>query len=98
MFAESLALRRERGAEEGRHFAAIILAEARRLTALVESVLRFSRLESGRDTLNLESAAIAVEIADAVEAFSPIAEDADVNVSFDVRQDLYSHVDRDAFW
>ena len=97
MFAETLALRRERGVDEGRHFAAIILAEARRLSALVESVLRFSRLESGRDTLSLESAAIAVEIADAVEAFSPIAEAADVTVSLDARQDLYAHVDRAAF-
>ncbi|HYN82922.1 MAG TPA: HAMP domain-containing sensor histidine kinase [Gemmatimonadaceae bacterium] len=97
MFAETLALRRERGGDEGRHFAAIILAEARRLSALVESVLRFSRLESGRDTLSLESVGIAAEIADAVEAFAPIAQAADVTISLDVRQDLYAHVDRAAF-
>ena len=97
MFAETLALRRERSSDEGRHFAAIILAEARRLTALVESVLRFSRLESGRDSLTLESAGAAAEIADAVESFAPIARAADVQISLDLPEELYAHVDRAAF-
>ena len=97
MFAETLALRRERSAGEGREFAAIILAEARRLTALVESVLRFSRIESGRETLRVESASVAGEISDAVEAFSPIARAADVTIQTHFADDPQARLDRAAF-
>jgi signal transduction histidine kinase len=97
MFAETLALRRERSAGEGREFAAIILAEARRLTALVESVLRFSRIESGRETLRLESASVAGEVSDAVDAFSPIAGAANVKIETHFADEPHARLDRAAF-
>lgn len=97
MFAETLALRRERSPGEGREFAAIIFAEARRLTALVESVLRFSRIESGRETLRVETASVAGEISDAVEAFSPIARAADVTINLHLEDEAHARLDRAAF-
>jgi signal transduction histidine kinase len=81
MFAETLHLGRERSAAEGRHFAAIILAEARRLTNLVEGVLRYSRHERGQPALQRELVDVTQEIADSVDAFAPIAHAADVTVT-----------------
>lgn len=80
MFAETLHLGRERSEAEGRHFAAIILAEARRLTNLVEGVLRYSRHERGQPALQRELVDVTQEIADAADGFAPIASAADVTV------------------
>lgn len=81
MFAETLHLGRERNAAEGRHFAAIILAEARRLTNLVEGVLRYSRHGRGQPTLQRELIDVTQEIAESVDAFAPIARAAEVTVN-----------------
>lgn len=81
MFAETLHLGRERSEAEGRHFVAIILAEARRLTNLVEGVLRYSRHERGQPTLQRERVDVTLEIADAVDAFMPIARAAEVTIN-----------------
>jgi signal transduction histidine kinase len=81
MFAETLHLGRERSDAEGKHFAAIILAEARRLTNLVEGVLRYSRHARGQPALQRERVDVTQEIADAVDAFAPIARAADVIVT-----------------
>jgi signal transduction histidine kinase len=97
MFAETLSLSRERSAQERREFTSIILAEARRLTGLVESVLRFSRLESGRETLRLKLADVAAEIADAVASFAPIAVAADVTITLHSAEEAYARLDRAAF-
>ena len=95
MFAETLHLGRERNAAEGRHFAAIILAEARRLTNLVEGVLRYSRRERGQPALHRELVDVAQQIAEAVDAFAPIARAADVVVDMS-GTDAWAHVDRAA--
>ncbi|MBA3559608.1 MAG: HAMP domain-containing histidine kinase [Gemmatimonadaceae bacterium] len=97
MFAETLALGRERSVGEGREFASIIFAEARRLTGLVESVLRFSRLESGRETLRVESASVAREVADVIEAFTPIAQAADATIALHFEDEVFAQLDRAAF-
>jgi signal transduction histidine kinase len=80
MFAETLSLGRERSESEGRHFAAIILAEARRLTNLVEGVLRYSRHERGQPPLQRELVDVTQETEAAVDAFGPIARAAEVTV------------------
>ena len=95
MFAETLHLGRERSAAEGRHFAAIILAEARRLTNLVEGVLRYSRHERGQPALQREVVDVTREIADAVDAFAPIARAADVTV-ITSRAEAWADVERAA--
>ncbi|HVF38926.1 MAG TPA: HAMP domain-containing sensor histidine kinase [Gemmatimonadaceae bacterium] len=97
MFAETLALRRERSEEEGRHFASIIFAEARRLTAMVESVLRFSRLESRHETLRLELVEVGEEVGHAIEAFAPVAGASDVMITTDLQTETPAQIDRAAF-
>ena len=96
MFAETLALGRERSVSEGRRFASIIHGEAIRMAALVESVLRFSRLESGRETLRPEPLTLAPEIGEAVTAFAPIAELAGVGLELDL-EEITVPIDRAAF-
>ena len=73
MFGETLMLGRARSEEEGHHFAAIIHREARRLTRLVESVLRFSHHEAGGTAVRLESRDLRGELLEAVDDFSPLA-------------------------
>jgi signal transduction histidine kinase len=95
MFAETLTLGRERSPAERTHFASIIFAEARRLTALVENVLRFSRADTKRTASALQPANVGAEIADAVEAFTPIAVQADVTITLTPATDAFALVDRD---
>ena len=95
MFAETLHLGRERSEAEGKHFAAIILAEARRLTNLVEGVLRYSRHERGQPALQRELVDVTQEIADAVDAFAPIARAADVTITTS-RAEAWGDVERAA--
>ena len=96
MFAETLHLGRERSSAEGRHFAAIILAEARRLTNLVEGVLRYSRHERGQPTLQQELVDVTQEIAESVDAFAPIARAAEVTVTV-TGTEAWANVERAAF-
>lgn len=97
MFAETLALGRERNAIEGKHFASIIFAEARRLTGLVESVLRFSRLESRHETFRGELVDVAREVADAVESFAPVARASEVTITTELSAEAYAQLDRASF-
>ena len=97
MFAETLTLGRERSPGEARHFASIIFAEARRLTGLVESVLRFSRLELHDETLRLEIVSVGREVAEAVETFEPVAQVSEVTLAMELDPDAYARLDRAAF-
>ena len=80
MFAETLALGRERP-EERRHFAGIIHAEALRLSTLVATVLRHSRGERARQPLRAEVVSLREEVERAVETYEPLARVADATVT-----------------
>ena len=97
MFAETLKLGRERTEAERRQFASIIFTEARRLTALVESVLRFSRGDTDRERLRLERLELAAEIESAVAGFAPIADAAAARIRAELGPDVCGLVDRGAF-
>jgi signal transduction histidine kinase len=98
MFAETLALARERSPAERRDFASIIFAEARRLTTLVERVLHFSRSdERQRQQLHLETTSLGEEIAGAIQLFMPIAREGDVTVNVALQHDVRARLDRHAF-
>lgn len=86
-------LGRERSEAEGRHFASIMFAEARRLTALVENVLRFSRLEHGEPRLRLRQQPLGEVLTNAVSTFAPIAEAAEVSIGVRASANLHASVD-----
>jgi signal transduction histidine kinase len=101
MFSETLLLGRERSSDEGREFLSIIFREARRLSHLVESVLRFSRAEAGATgadprELRLEERDVAREVSDAVRAFSPLAAAAGVELRPELEDGVIARVEPDA--
>ena len=67
-FGELLALGRAEGGK-AREYGARIEAESRRLTALINNILDFSRIESGEKTLRLEAADAGELAASALDAF-----------------------------
>src|SRR5207253_6125977 len=75
LFSETLALGRERSADERRHFATAIHRETRRLTMLVDGVLRFSRggAPNGSRGRPARARDVGAEVRDAVDAFAPLA-------------------------
>ena len=97
MFAETLKLARERSETERRQFASIIFTEARRLTTLVESVLRFSRGDTNGNPLSLERTDVRDELESAIAAFAPIAEAAGTTVRLQAASDVTVPLDRAAF-
>jgi signal transduction histidine kinase len=98
MFSETLLLGRERSTEEGQQFLSVIFREARRLSHLVESVLQFSRSEAatGTATLRLEERDVAVEVSDAVRAFTPLAAAAAVEVHTELTDGSIARIDAGA--
>ena len=97
MFAETLMLSRERSDDERRHFASVIFRESRRLSTLVESVLRFARAEVRSAPLNIETSGLAGEVAEVVAAFEPIAHAASATICIDDVDDMAVAIDRGAF-
>jgi signal transduction histidine kinase len=80
MFSETLMLERGRSAEERHHFLSVIFREARRLTNLVDGVLRFSRGETAGDGVHLEVRDISADVRQAVHSFQLLAADAILRV------------------
>ena len=97
MFAETLHLGRERNEAERRQFAGIVFAEARRLTALVENVLRFSRAEHAEPALRPHPHRVGKLIASAVRTFAPVALAAEAHIEVGASDGVCAHVDAAAF-
>ena len=81
MFAETLTLDRVRSPAERRHFSGVIQREARRLTNLVERVMRFAAFDSDRAELAIESRDLACDVRETIDSFQPIANAVDVTIS-----------------
>ncbi|MDQ3699182.1 MAG: HAMP domain-containing histidine kinase [Gemmatimonadota bacterium] len=81
MFAESIMLARERSPAERLRFATIIHREARRLTHLVDGVMRFASTAARDDRSEPEVVELGAVIHEAVEAFRPILDGRRVEVA-----------------
>ena len=98
MFSEMLLAEVERPREERRQFASVINREARRLTNLVESVLCFSRSQTGSRVVRPELLLVVDEVHEAVRAFAPIAAAAGASVIVEHNDELLeARVDPGAF-
>jgi signal transduction histidine kinase len=87
MFSETLLLDRARSEEERVDFLSAIFREARRLSNLVESVLRFSRADGAPAVARLlppEPQNVTAEVADTLRGFAPLAAASDVDLLSDV--------------
>lgn len=99
MFSETLALGRERSPAERRQFALTIQRETRRLTMLVESVLRFSRPEAARSARGgplPDPRDVSADVRDAVNAFAPLAAAEEVTLDVVLTDGVHALVDADA--
>lgn len=96
MFSETLLLGRERSDAERQEFLSIIFREARRLSNLVEGVMRFSRADAGAPairTLRLEERDVGHEVRDAVRAFTPLAAAAGVELELHADEGAIARVE-----
>jgi signal transduction histidine kinase len=84
MFAETLVLERVRSAGERHRALAIIDKEARRLTALVDNVLHFSRAERRAIEVSPEPTRLDQILSDVVTSFAPLAASHDVRIETDL--------------
>jgi signal transduction histidine kinase len=95
MFTETLLLGRVRSDVERRRSLEIIDQEARRLAYLVENVLLFSKTEGGREPrVQPEPTHFAEEVRHAVESFSLLSRNREVEVRTELQENITVEVDR----
>ena len=97
MFAETLRLDRIRSEEERRRSLEIIDREARRLSHLVENVLRFSRAERRIDELACEKRELAPLISEALAGFELLIAGSEIRLETRLADGLNAMVDSDSF-
>ncbi len=88
MFSELLASDRVRGEDKRKQYLSIIVNESERLSALIENVLDFARLERGKAAYTFVHADVAEAVARAFEAWRYRAEREGLQVSLQVEPDL----------
>jgi signal transduction histidine kinase len=96
MFAETLLLDRVRSEDERSRYLAIIDREARRLSHLVENVLRFSRTERGEARLAPRPHDLGPLVRELLEEFRPLAAGSGVSLAAQVGDGAVVSVDDDA--
>ena len=73
----------------------IIQKESRRLTSMVEELLDFARIESGRLTLEVESFDLEIELYEAVYMYENLLRTTDMKLTYDVDPDCQYFVSGD---
>ncbi len=96
MFAETLLLGRTRSEAERRRSLEIIDQEARRLTHLVENILRMSRSARGVSEVVPESVELTTEMASIIESFRMLAAPRRVELRPELQERVVGVVDRGA--
>ena len=81
--------------EEVMHGLEIIQKESRRLTRMVEELLDFSRIESGRLKLDIETFDLEIELCEAVYMYENLLTSADMTLDYDVDPDAMYYVSGD---
>jgi signal transduction histidine kinase len=96
MFAETLLLDRVRNDDERRRYLTIIDRESRRLSHLVENVLRFSRTERGEVRLAPRARDLGPLVRELLDEFRPVAEGRGAHLAARVHDGAVASVDDDA--
>lgn len=98
MFGEMLLSGRVRSEEKQRQYLTIIVSESERLTALIENVLDFAKVERGKAAYEFMPAQLGDVVAHAVEIYRYRAEREGMEVSLAVAEELpYVSLDARAF-
>ncbi|MEZ4294151.1 MAG: HAMP domain-containing sensor histidine kinase [Polyangiaceae bacterium] len=88
MFGEMLLLERVATPEKRRQYLQIIMSESERLTALIENVLDFAKVERGKSAYSFAPGDVGEAVSRAVEIFSHRAEREAMNVVLTIAPDL----------
>lgn len=88
MFGEMLQTGRVATPEKQKEYLAIIVRESERLSALIENVLDFAKVERGRKAYELAEGDVARAVAEAIHVYRYRAEREDVDIELDVAADL----------
>jgi len=96
MFAETLLLDRVRNADERRRGLQIIDREARRLSSLVDNVLRFERGERGENRVKPTHRDVVPLVREVVDGFAPLSDDGRFEIDADLPERALGMVDGDA--
>lgn len=88
MFAELLLSERVRTDEKRKQYLQIIVSESERLTALIENVLDFAKVERGKAEYDFALADVGPVVSRAAEIYRNRAEREGVSISVDVASDL----------
>jgi signal transduction histidine kinase len=97
LFLETLRMGRFRTAGEREWSLATMDRETRRLSHLVENVLRFSQDEKGAFPQSIERVELASELRDIEEGFRPLARARDAEVRIEAEPGQFALVHRDSF-
>jgi two-component system phosphate regulon sensor histidine kinase PhoR len=88
MFGELLSMGRVRDAEKAQHYHEIILRETERLTALIDKVLDFARIERGKSAYSFERGDLAEVVERAVEVYRHRIDEVDARLEYRVEEGL----------
>lgn len=88
MFGEMLQSGRVATPEKQKEYLAIIVRESERLSALIENVLDFAKVERGRKAYELAEGDVARAVAEAIHVYRYRAEREGVEIELDVAPDL----------
>jgi signal transduction histidine kinase len=97
MFAQTLILDRVRSDDERRRSLQVIDKEARRLSILVDNILRFSRVERGSEAVKLSSQPLFPLVREISDQFRGLMQEGRLILSSDINEDLEVMLDEDAF-
>lgn len=96
MYAETLEMNRVKNDEERNHFYHIILGETKRLTGLVNRILKFSKLEAGKQSYNFQPANLNDTVNEVVSSFEFHLQEGGFELSFEEIELPYINLDREA--
>jgi two-component system phosphate regulon sensor histidine kinase PhoR len=97
MFAELLSMGRVRDEAKARRYHEIILRETERLTALIDNVLDFAKIERGKSAYEFKLMSLGDVVQPAIEVYRYRTTEAGVDLLFSVREDTpMARIDGDA--
>jgi signal transduction histidine kinase len=96
MYGETLALGRASEQEQVQRFAGIIARESDRLTAMIENILDFSRIEAGRKQYEKNPVELDAVLLDILDSYRPQLEAAGFDVHDEIEPELFANCDAGA--
>ena len=96
VFGELLRLGRAESPEKAREYGEYIETESRRLTQLINNILDFSRIESGRKDYRFEAADLEEVVGETLRTFRPSLQQAGFRLAFSRQGEALPPVDIDA--